>query len=210
MNEIVCTLDVEAHGDDVLRNNLRSFGIAAMTLDKELIASITFNLADEPGRVNDPKTSAWWEQHPEAYASATANQVAAAHAFRQYRTWWNRLRKYGYAYLAGAPVGYDAVFFNVYCFQYLGKLPHQRMALDMRSLASGTLGKPYAECSKEQLPRDLFDDLPYPHIALDDALNQACLIVNLTRRSRGLPRLAGYLDKRQPADIFDATTRPAQ
>lgn len=208
MNEIVCSLDIEAHGDDPLKHNLRSFGIVAMTLEKEMLASITFNCADVPGLENDPKLTAWWEQHPAAYAAALADQVPAQHAFRQYRAWWNRLHKYGYAYLSAAPVGYDIVWFNVSCFRHLGRLPHQRMVNDLRSLTSGALGKPFTQCGKSEIPPEFFDLVPHTHVAEDDALEQACLTVNLIRHSRGLPVIHGYVDKRKPGDIWNATTKP--
>lgn len=207
--EIICSLDIEKGGDNALLNPLYSFGISAFTIEKELLASITFNVDEEPGTAADPKTAAWWQENPPAFAAARANCVPPAHAFAKLEKWWNRLRRFGRAYPAAAPIGGDYSFLAACIWRHRKRPPFERMSLDLRSLVSGMVGKPIYECGKADIAPEMFDDLPHTHVSLDDSIEQGALFVNLLRASRGLPRISGIRDCRAPEDTWDATSHPA-
>ena len=60
-----------------------------------------------------------------------------------------------------------------------GRSPFSFAALDLKTMAMMMLGKPYRHCSKKDLPRRWFDDLPHRHVALDDAVEQGALFCNM-------------------------------
>ena len=40
------------------------------------------------------------------------------------------------------------------------------------------------------MPSKWFDDLPHTHVALDDAIEQGAMFINMVRDLRGLPHIA--------------------
>lgn len=56
--------------------------------------------------------------------------------------------------------------------------------MDIKTFAMALLGKPYRACVKRNLPRRWFDPAhPHRHRALDDALEQGLLFLNMLAES---------------------------
>ncbi|HYM00331.1 MAG TPA: exonuclease, partial [Blastocatellia bacterium] len=49
--------------------------------------------------------------------------------------------------------------------------------------AMALMKTPFSEISKSVMPRHWFDDLPYTHVALDDAISQGALFCNMLAES---------------------------
>jgi len=60
------SVDIKADGRIPGRNSMLSFGSAAFTEDKALVAVVAANLETLPGAEGDPETMAWWKRQPEA------------------------------------------------------------------------------------------------------------------------------------------------
>jgi hypothetical protein len=45
------------------------------------------------------------------------------------------------------------------------------------------LNLPYKQCTKKNMPKKWFSDLPHNHIALDDAREQGHLFINMMNNS---------------------------
>jgi hypothetical protein len=85
--EIYVGTDVEADGPIPGPNSMLSFGSAAYTGGKELIATFSANLETLPGATADPKTAEWWTQQPEAPAACRKELEMPETAMRRYVLW---------------------------------------------------------------------------------------------------------------------------
>jgi hypothetical protein len=63
--------------------------------------------------------------------------------------------------------------------------PFSHSALDMKSYAMAVLKTEYRESTKRNMPKAWFDKLPHTHVALDDAVEQGALFVNMLRHNLG-------------------------
>lgn len=89
---------------------------------------------------------------------------------------------------AAWPASFDQPFIGYYAHRFLGSNPFGYACLDIASLAQGLF-----RCERRQLRsrlarRGLFrPPKPYPHHALDDATDQAVLLVDLLNLSQNPP-----------------------
>lgn len=181
-NEIYVSVDIEADGPIPGPHSMLSFGCAAYTQEKELIATFTANLETLPGASPDPKTSKWWETQPIAWAACRQNLIEPAEAMKQYAKWVKLLP--GNPVLIAYPVAFDVMFMHWYAVRFLGRDPFSFNALDIRSYATAVLKKDFNECMMRNLPKHWFDDFPHTHIALDDAIEQGALFCNMLKENR--------------------------
>jgi hypothetical protein len=154
-----------------------SFGSAAYLADKTLVATFTVNLDPLPGASADPDTMAWWAERPEAWHACRRGLRAPADAMRDYVRWLDGLP--GKPVFVGFPASFDFLFVYWYLIRFAGRSPFHFAALDLKTMAMMMLDKPYRQCSKKDLPRRWFDDLPHTHVALDDAIEQGALFCNM-------------------------------
>lgn len=184
--EIYVSTDVEADGPIPGPHSMLSFASAAYRADKTLVATFTRNLETLPGAAADPKTAAWWETQPEAWAACRRDLVAPEQAMGDYVAWLDALP--GSPVFVGYPAAYDFLFVYWYLIRFVGRSPFSHSALDIKTLAMVLLGAGYRESSKRRMPKRWFDDLPHTHVALDDALGQGALFCNMLREARAKPR----------------------
>lgn len=192
-NEIFVSVDVEADGRIPGRNSMLSFGSAAFTLDKQLLATFSANLATLPGAQGDAETMAWWKSRPEAWAACRSDPEEPAQALRRYADHLRRLgRDHGRPTFIGYPAAYDFGWINWYLHRFAGENPFGISGLCLKTLAATLLNCAFRDATKRRFPRRWFDKLPHSHIALDDAIEQGAMGVNMIREARGLPRLADF------------------
>ena len=84
MPEIYVSTDVEADGPIPGPHSMLSFASAAFTADKTLVGTFSANLATLPGAQGDPKTMAWWQTQPEAWAACRADLREPAEVMPEY------------------------------------------------------------------------------------------------------------------------------
>ena len=60
-----------------------------------------------------------------------------------------------------------------------GENPFGWQALDIKTYAMSLLGTGFLDTVKRNMPKRWFDDLPYTHKALDDAISQGALFCNM-------------------------------
>ena len=197
--EIYLSIDVEADGPAPGLYSMLSFGIAAFSVDKVLLATFTRNLELLPGATQHPRVMAWWQQtaaHRAAYERTRENVQPIRESMLACNDWCKSLRAYGKPCAVGAPAAYDYGAFLYWYFVYaLGDLPELGFsALDLKSLAFGLLpGTRYRSLGKNTYDPSWFDaDTPHTHVALDDAIEQGTILVNAIRERDGLPRIEGY------------------
>jgi hypothetical protein len=184
MQEIYISTDIEADGPVPGLNSMLSFASAAFLADKSLIATFSANLEVLAGASSDPETMAWWATKPEAWEACRKGLQSPELIMPQYATWLKGLP--GNPVFVGYPAAFDFMFITYYLYRFAKESPFSYFALDVKSYAMALMKTNFYDVSKSNMPREWFDDLPYTHIALDDAISQGALFCNmLARNTRG-------------------------
>ncbi len=194
--ELYISMDVEADGRVPGLSNMLSFGAAAYTLDKELIGTFSRNLLGIPGAAAEPATMDFWARNPEAWELCRAGAVDPAIAMPDFVAWLAGIeRGRRKPIFVGYPAVYDFKWIDYYCVRFAGDNPFGFSGcLDAKSYAAAFLGVEPRAAAKRALPRDWFDDgLPHTHVALDDAIEQGAMIINMMRAARHLPPIRGIV-----------------
>ncbi|MBT9561227.1 MAG: exonuclease [Myxococcales bacterium] len=189
MNEVYVSTDVEADGPIPGPNSMLSFASAAYTADKTLVATFETNLVLLPGAAGDPKTMAWWEGQPAAWAACRKDLQEPADVMPKYVAWLKALP--GKPVFVGYPASYDFMFVYWYLIRFAGESPFSHSALDIKSYAMAVLGTGFRETSKKRMPAAWFDKLPHTHVALDDAKEQGALFCNILAARNAAARELG-------------------
>jgi hypothetical protein len=176
-----------------------SFGMAAFTIDKQLVGSFTRNLELLPGAGLDERTMAWWAltENNVAFQRSRERPVVPRTAMLECKEWLETMRRFGRPIVCGAPSGFDFTFIYYYFQRELGESPVGFASLDLRTYAAAVMKRQYRQVGKRQYPPDWIDEgLPHTHVALDDAIEQGCILINMMRENLGLPHVSGYDDLR--------------
>lgn len=203
MEELYVSIDIEADGKIPARNSMMSFGAAAYTLDKELLTTFSANLKPYPGAIPDVDTMRFWAQNPVAYQASTCDQQDPAQALKDFDTWLSKLRdmRSGWTYkpvMVAYPGGYDFQWVNWYLNYYVGFNRMGWSVFCLKSYVAAHLKIDYNKSVKKRMPKYWFDQFPHTHIAIDDAIEQGALAINVMREVRGLTPIKGIIDKRNP------------
>lgn len=177
MVEIYVSTDVESDGPIPGPNSMLSFASAAYMADKTLVSTFSANLETLPEAHGDPKTMAWWNDQPEAWAACRENLEQPEHAMKRYLEWLKELP--GKPVFVGYPVAFDFLFVYWYLIRFAGESPFSHSALDIKTYAMAMLKIEYRNSTKRSMPSRWFDELPHTHVALDDAIEQGALFCNM-------------------------------
>ena len=198
--EIYVSVDIEADGRAPGISSMLAFGSAAFTLDKELLGIFSANLEQLSGAAPTPDVMRWWEQQPKAWAACRENLLSPATAMADYASHLKDLRaRHGRLVFMGFPAAYDFAWIGWYFHRFTGANPFGISGLCLKSLAATYLKLPYGKATKRNFPKRWFDRLPHTHIALDDAVEQGAMGINMIRETRGLPPVIGISD---PANLL--------
>lgn len=186
--EIYVSTDIKTDGPCPGRNSMLSIGSFAFDADgKPVGGDCTFaaNLGCIPGAVPDPSTMEWWASQPEAWAACRTNPLPASVVMDAYAVWLSTLP--GKPVFVGYPAGFDFTFVSWYLYNFAGSCPFGFFALDIKSFAMAVLGIPFRQTTKKRMrmPKSWFGSVnPRNHVALDDAIEQAGLFVQILQASR--------------------------
>jgi len=175
--EIYVSTDIEADGPVPGINSMLSFASAAYQQDKTLVGTFSANLELLPGATSDPQTMAWWETKREAWEASRQNTRQPQAVMSEYVTWLKELP--GTPVFLGYPAAFDFMFVTYYLYRFAGESPFSYFALDIRTYAMALMKKQFSDISKSVMPSRWFDNLPYTHVALDDAISQGALFCNM-------------------------------
>jgi hypothetical protein len=184
--EIYVSTDVETDGPIPGPHSMLSIGSAAYLEDKTLAGTFSANLELLPGASGHPDTMRWWGENRDAWEACRKDPEDPARAMKRYREWIDALP--GKPVFVAYPAGFDFTFVYWYLVRFTGSSPFSFSALDMKTMAMVLLGKGYRDASKRNMPARWFDDLPHSHVALDDAIEQGALFVNMLAEARALRR----------------------
>lgn len=201
--EIYFSADVEADGHITGLNSMLSFGLAAYTLDKRLLGTFSRNLVQLPGASPDPRTmTEFWAKNPSAWAEATRDPVDPSVAMPEFVAWVRETTGQAKPIFVAYPAPYDFAWMTYYCLRFAGESPFGHgNCIDMKAVAWTHLGGNFAAASKRNFPKHWFDPTRHTHVALEDAVEQGALFVNMIRDIRGLDPIG-------PLDEVDASAVP--
>lgn len=183
MGEIYVSTDVETDGPIPGPYSMLSLGSAAFRADKTRVSTFSTNLETLPGATSHPTYMRFWRRHPDAWEDARRNPEAPDVAMRRYLAWLRGLP--GVPVFVAYPAGFDFTFVYWYLHRFTGESPFSFSAVDIKTYAMALLGEPYRACVKRNLPQRWFDpEYPHRHRALDDALEQGALFLNMLAEGR--------------------------
>jgi DNA polymerase III epsilon subunit-like protein len=186
--EIYISADIESDGPIPGAYSMLSFGLAAVaTFDGK---SLT--------RLNARAHARYWELRPiterfdpEALAVngldrerlrrlGEAPEIAMPAAGQ----WVDAIAAGRRAVLVAYPVAFDWMFLHWYFQTFLGSSPFGHSgAIDIRSLYMGTAAVPFRDSSKRAMPAALQPQTAHTHHALEDAIEQGQLFVNILEQA---------------------------
>ena len=149
----------------------------------------------------------WWASQSDAWEAARTDPQPPDQAMRSFTAWAERQHDaVGLPVLVAYPAAYDAMWVEWYCIRFAGSSPFRRRAIDVKTLAMVAMGAGYRATAKSTLPKHWRPPAKHTHVALDDAIEQGELFMNIVRElnvQRGdvaLPadqRHAARTDRRQ-------------
>lgn len=183
-NTIYVSIDIEADGPIPGINSMLSLGAAAFRLGSRTpIATFECNLHPLPEATPDPDTLKWWATQPDAFQYVTQNQQDPAEAMQAFKAWLQALPcpPRERPTFVGYPATYDFMFTYWYMVRFTGfPVPFGFSGLDIKTLAAAKLGVEYHQATKRNMPQKWFEGSPpHTHKALDDALGQGILFINI-------------------------------
>lgn len=179
--EVFVSTDIETDGFLPGINSMLSFGSAAFSAEGRLIDTFEANLETLPAAEQNPITMKWWEQFPDAWEKTRHNPRAPEEVMPGYVRWLENLP--GKPAFVGYPATFDFPFIAWYLARFAGKNPFGFAAIDIKTYAMALLRRPWFHAtSKQTLPTRWFEpDLAHTHVALDDAIEQGHLFMNMRR-----------------------------
>jgi hypothetical protein len=182
MTELYVSCDVESDGPIPGPHSMLSFGAAAYQADKTLVSTFSANLLELPGAAPDPATAEWWKTQPEAWAACRVDPEDPAVVMPRFRRWLEELP--GPPVFVAYPAAFDFLFVYWYLMRFAGHSPFSHAALDIKTYAMALLGTEYRDTVKRRMPERWFDPHRHTHVALDDAIEQGALFINMLHEDR--------------------------
>jgi hypothetical protein len=189
VEEIYVSIDVEADGRLPGLSSMLSLGAVAISLDKKVEGTFSCNFELLEGASPHPKVQEFWDKNKDAYNATRLDMEPPATGTRMFVEWLKQTAGGRRAFFVGYPAVFDYKWIDYYTERFVGENPfgHSR-AIDVRSFAWSAMGKrAFSHTSKRFYPQEWSEKLPHTHIALDDALGQAVLFINMLRWRLGLP-----------------------
>lgn len=181
IHETYISVDIESDGPIPGENSMLSLGAAAFNEDYQYLEGWGSNIQALSGAAQDPDTMNWWSQHPEAWKECRKDPVYPQLVMIDFAKW---AKKFPNPVFVGYPTGYDFTFVYWYLIKFTGSSPFSFSALDIKTLAFASLGRPFRECTKRNFPRTWKPKVTHTHVAAQDAYEQGLLFCNILKSLR--------------------------
>lgn len=175
--EIFCSVDIETDGRVPGLSSMLSFGTAAFSWDGKLLSTFSANLELLSGATPDSETMEWWKTQPEAWGKCRENLQMPEKAMKDYVRWLKELP--GKPVFVGYPAGFDFTFMYSYLIRFANESPFGFQALDIKSYAMALMQTGFKDTVKKNMPKEWFPENSHTHVALDDAIEQGKLFINM-------------------------------
>jgi hypothetical protein len=135
--------------------------------------------------ISDPDTMDWWATQPEAWKACRKDQQEPKIVMHGFRHWVETISKEHDAkpVCVAYPSGFDFLFVYWYLIKFTGKSPFSFSCIDIKTYAMAMLKKGYRQCSKKGMPKRWFPKDKHTHLAVDDAIEQGKLYMNMLKEN---------------------------
>lgn len=182
LDEVFVSGDVETNGPIPGPHSMWSVGLVAFTLRNGIFHEWEANLLDLPGSADHPKTmEEFWAKEPVAFAACRKDPQLPAEAMQSMKGWCEKISPNKLPVFAAYPAGFDFTFIYWYSVYFLGECPFGFQAFDMKTYMAASRRVPFRHATKRHMPKRWFEGNKHPHIALDDAREQAVLCLAMMR-----------------------------
>jgi len=187
--EVFVSMDIEADGPFPGLNSMLSIGYAAFVDGEEQPVSTFYrNLELLPGATQSEKTmNEFWfrdEQHRKMYDRTRVDMISPPHFVDDFIEWRNTNfpSKDWDMTVVCYPLAFDWKWPDYYFCRYHGENPLGfSRAIDIKSYVYARLGTRWVKTTKRYMPKRWFSDLPHTHDALDDAIEQGMMFMNIRK-----------------------------
>lgn len=187
--ELFISVDIETDGRIPGPNSMLSFGAAAFTEEKRLLGTFSANLETLPGAAGERDTMEWWATQKEAWAACRENPQRPEIAMKKFVEWVESFEDYSPVFV-GYPAGFDFTFLYWYAIKFVDRSPFSFAALDIKSFAMAALRTKFRKTTKKNFPARWFPkNKPHTHIAVEDAIGQGELFINILREVKKLDKV---------------------
>ena len=181
-DECYISIDIEVDGPAPGLNSMLSLGAAAFTGEGALADTFSANLNALPEAREDPKTMQWWATQPDAWTVCRTQTQDPRQAIRSFDIWVQiQARTVGTPVMVAYPAAFDTMWVQWYLYCFVGDSPFRRRAIDIKTLAMVAMGKGYRSAAKANMPRHWHAVGRHTHVAVDDAIEQGELFMNIVR-----------------------------
>lgn len=191
--DIYISVDIESDGPCPGLHSMLSLGCAAFTIERELLSSFECNFEEIPEATQNPNTmSEFWSVFPEMYAATRTNLVSPEEGMDKLQCWLNGLKSHGRLTFVAYPSRFDMRWVDYYALRFLNVNENLLGlgAIDVKTAASVVLKKPFRDTHKKTMPKHWFtSDRKHTHLAIDDAIEQGEMAINILREAYNLPQI---------------------
>lgn len=188
--EIFLSADVETLGPLPGRHRLLSVGVCAIDLEGRIHGRLHLRIRPVPGAdAETPESRPFWEAHPDAWRAATEDAIPAPEAARRLRDFaLNQTIPPGRTPpLAAWPLAFDAPWISWLLAQDGGRDPFAPgNSICIKTLAWALTGGPFHGPWSHRCDPVARHVSARPHVAIDDAVAQGRILVDVLRQLRGL------------------------
>lgn len=179
--EYYFSTDVETNGPIPGEYSMLSMGTAVFNQEGEILGRFSANFKTLPNAKEHPDTMEWWKTQKEAWVVCRENTESAEVIMPRYVKWVKQFDCL--PTFIGFPIGFDFMFVYWYLMKFAGESPFSFSALDIKSYASAIMKKDYRKSTKRNMPHRWFTNSPHTHKAIDDAIEQGELFMNMRREN---------------------------
>ena len=181
-DECYVSIDIEADGRIPGRNSMLSLGAAALTSEGKLVDTFAVNLEQLPNATEDVHTMRWWAAHSEAWEACRTNLEAPKPAMQRLHAWLEHQHTaVGVPVMVGFPAAFDSMWVQWYLHKFAGEDPFRRRVIDIKTLIMVAMGAGYRPTMRTNLPKHWLPQARHTHVAVDDAIEQGELFINIVR-----------------------------
>jgi hypothetical protein len=184
MTPAYASFDVETDGGNPMQHSMRSIGVALFNKDAALIDTFYRTLQPQKHATVDSACKRdFWDKHPEAWAHVNSRPSPIRGAMEELSAWLtSHAANYEIKWVAN-PSNFDWMFLKCYYDAYG---PETRFDIGYFCHDLASLVRAYMIMSgkrdKQALLTELSGGHAYTHHALDDAIYQGHVYMNLRRR----------------------------
>ena len=192
------SVDIEADGPVPGLHSMLSLGAVAHNAWGQRVGKFSANLETLPDATTDDRTMAWWKAQPEAWKRARERPQNPKTVMEEFHLFalGDGPKRSGQPVMVTYPAAFDAMWVTWYLHAFTSGDPFRRRCIDLKTLAMQLIGGGYANAAKRNMPPSWFSGQRHSHVAVQDAIEQAGLFVNIVealreergRSSRAMPR----------------------